>query len=132
MKNIIFLILIIIIANACSSDIKMSGSQSQKAYIKLFVHPKQGFKPLTVVMEAELINYQNEENKFYCLLEEWDFGDGNKSYYQPDCKEGDKIKTKYIATHTYYNPGTYRIQLTLGKNVIRSQSARVNVYSSGI
>lgn len=130
MKKIIFLCLSLIILLSCSSSNKVDNSQ--KPFIKLFVHPRQGFVPLTVVMEGELINFKEEEKKFKCLVEEWDFGDGSKSYYQPDCSKEADVKTKFLVTHTYYSTGTYRVQLTLGKNVIRSQVARINVFSSGL
>lgn len=130
MKKIILLCLSLILVLSCSSSIKVGTSQ--KPFIKLFAHPRQGFMPLTVVMEAELVNFNEQETKFKCLVEEWDFGDGNKSYYQPDCSKETNVKTKFLITHTYYYAGTYRVQLTLGKNVIRSQTARINVFSSGL
>ncbi len=132
MKKIIFfyIIFFIIIIVSCSTNTKVNNSK--QPYIKLYAHPKQGFKPLTVILEAELMNYVGHEAKLNCIQEEWDFGDGNKSFYQPDCLKKNELKTKFITTHTYYTAGSYRIQLTLGKNIVRSQVIHINVFSSGI
>ncbi|OGF60108.1 MAG: hypothetical protein A2Y62_16850 [Candidatus Fischerbacteria bacterium RBG_13_37_8] len=100
--------------------------------LTLFAHPKQGFKPLTVVFEAEIINYKGKEDKYSCLTEKWDFGDGSKSSHQANCKEKLEFKNKFIISHTYYGPGKYRAQFVLGDNKLRSDVAWINVLIAGI
>ena len=114
----------------CSSTVQQA-TKEQKTVLKLTVHPRQGFIPLMTVLEAELVNYQSQEDKYSCLKEEWDFGDGNKSQHQPDCKSSDKFKTKFIITHEYQTPGTYKIYLTLGDKLLKSQAVWISVYYSG-
>ena len=110
----------------------MQSSKVPQITLAMSAHPRQGFQPLTVVIQAELINYQGQEDKFFCAKEEWDFGDGSQSEHQPNCKEKAPLQTKFIATHTYDLPGTYKIHLKLGGKLLKSQAVWINVLSNGI
>lgn len=107
---------------------------SKKPEIKLFAHPRQGFMPLTIFFEAQLINYEKNPEAFKCLVEKWDFGDGSKSEHQPNCSETLSIKTKFMTNHLYTRAGNFRVQFTLGEkdNAILSNVLWVNILSSGI
>lgn len=133
--KIILLIILFILIN-CSSQ-KSSVKKSLKikgAEIKLFAHPRQGFTPITIFFEAQLMNYEGNAEAYRCLIEKWDFGDGSKSEYQPNCDEAAEIKTKYMTSHLYTMAGNFRVQFTLSDkgNVLLSNPVCVNIISSGI
>jgi PKD repeat protein len=110
----------------------MKVQDENKPILTLTIHPKQGFIPLTAIIEAELINYQGKEDAYRCLVEEWDFGDGSKSQHQSNCKDTKTFQTKFITTHIYEAPGNYRIQLTLGNKIIKSQIQWINAIYNGM
>jgi len=133
--KIILLIIPLTLLN-CSSQkepIKKS-SKIRKPEIKLFAHPRQGFTPITIFFEAQLINYEGNSESYKCLIEKWDFGDGSKSEYQPNCDETAAIKTKYMTSHLYEAAGNFRVQFKLGNkgNELMSNPVWVNIISSGM
>jgi hypothetical protein len=84
-------------------------------------------------VRAELEGDPDDPERYYCLAEEWDWGDETESFYEPDCdpyEEGAELKRIFSATHTFRYPGTYSIYLRLqsgGKKTILAGKTRVQL-----
>src|SRR5580765_2073716 len=69
------------------------------AHLTLTATPRQGFAPLRVSFHVILENVPENDKSFYCLKEEWDFGDGAVSAEQPQCdpwSPESKVNTEYF------------------------------------
>jgi len=88
---------------------------------------------LHISLIAKLEGAGGNDQKYYCLQEEWDFGDGAKSSEKPNCDPygpASKVKTEFFVDHTYEKEGTYTIRLVLGeegKDQVRSRQVSVLV-----
>jgi hypothetical protein len=121
-------VLLLIFLAGCihSAKEESSGGHDSKSSVKFEVNaaPRQGFAPLHVSPNDE---------KYYCLRENWDFGDDAKSSEKPNCDPygpDAKVKTEFFADHTYNKKGNYTIRLSLGeegKEVIRSRQVSVRI-----
>jgi|GEM_PF-5162946 len=138
MTKTIFLIVVLFSLVACSghpANEKDPAERASKSGVKLNLDasPRQGFVPLHVTLHGELEGAQENDPKYYCLQEEWDFGDGAKSTEKPNCdpySATSKIKTEFFADRTYEKEGVYTIRLVLGeegKEQIRSRQVSVKV-----
>jgi len=136
-KKRILLMLILLMA-ACSghpAKEQSSGGPASKSEIKFEVIavPRQGFTPLHVSFSAKLEGVNPNDAKYYCLRENWDFGDDAKSSEKPNCDPygpDSKVKTEFFTDHTYNKEGNYTIRLSLGeegKEVIRSRPVSIRV-----
>jgi hypothetical protein len=97
--------------------------------------PRQGFAPLRVTFRGLLEGVEESNQEFYCLQEEWDFGDGAKSTEQPNCppfSPETKIKTEFFIDHLYEKEGNYTIRVVLGDEKIRSRAITVKVVDRNI
>ena len=77
------------------------------------------YAPVSVRISAELEGTPEDIEEYYCLEEEWDWGDETESRHEPDCDpytEGAELKRNWSATHTFRYPGTYTIYLRLQHN----------------
>lgn len=95
----------------------------------------RSYAPVAVRLRAELEGTPEDPEEYYCLEEEWDWGDETESSYEPDCdpyEEGAELKRIFTATHTFRYPGTYRIFLRLnrGKETILSGQTTVQLRGS--
>ena len=93
--------------------------------------PRQGFMPLRVSLNAELQGVDEKDAQYYCLREEWDFGDGAVSSEQPNCEEftqDTKANLNFFAEHVFDEEGNYTIRFTLGDPVkVRSNMMTIVV-----
>ena len=95
--------------------------------------PRQGFAPLRVSFQGNLSGAAINDRKYYCLQEEWDFGDGAKSTEKPNCDPfgpETKTKTEFFVDHVFEKEGNYTIKLALGeegKDQIHSRQVSVLV-----
>ncbi len=129
------LLLLIALVLACSSHAPeandpAASSKGHQAKLTLRADPRQGFAPMNVTFHAVLLNVSETDSSYYCLKEEWEFGDGSLSSQKPNCEplgEGGKIETDFIVEHEYQNPGTYTASFTLGEKKIRSSKVAVTV-----
>ena len=68
-----------------------------------------GPPPLRVVFTAEITGGANDHEDFYCAKIEWEWGDGSTSSFAYDCDPYEpgksEIRRRFIADHTYNNPG---------------------------
>src|SRR5262249_44614725 len=115
-----------------SDSDKSKNSKSGKVKLVLTAYPRQGFMPMHISFNVELQGVSEDDAEYYCLHEEWDFGDGAVSAEQPNCEEFTKGKTKatthFFAEHIYEDEGNYTIRFTLGDPVkIRSNQIGVVV-----
>ena len=134
-KNL-FIIALLALGLNCSShpagQQESSDPSTKGVKISLSASPRQGFAPLHVSFQANLTGAAANDQKYYCLQEEWDFGDGAKSTEKPNCDPygpDAKIKTEFFVDHTYEIEGTYSIRFSLGEEgkQIHSGNANVNV-----
>ena len=92
------------------------------------------YRPASVRLRAELEGTPDNPEEYYCLEEEWDWGDETESLYEPDCdpyEDGAELKRIYSASHTYRNPGSYTVYLRLMLNKDTIIAGRFNVRMRG-
>jgi PKD domain len=132
MKKILLPALLFIFMVGCSAKTSQQGSDSPVKGVRLTLgaSPRQGFAPMRVTLHAVLELPSDEDQEYYCLQEEWDFGDGAKSTEQPNCdpfSPGTKVKTEFFTDHMYEKSGTYTVRFMLGDEKIRSRQVSVVV-----
>jgi hypothetical protein len=114
---------------------QIQSENSKKPKLVLTAYPRQGFGPMHVSINGKLENVPKGDKEFYCLQEEWEFGDGAVSSEQANCeefKDGSEVKVQFFAEHVYEDAGSYTIWLTLGDHKIRSNQLTVVVLESDI
>ena len=133
-----FCVLALVLLLGCSSHPakeESSGGHDKTPSVKfeLSAAPRQGFAPLHVSFKGTLENVNPNDEKYYCLRENWDFGDGSVSSEKPNCDpygRDAKVKTEFFADHTFDQEGNYTIRLSLGeegKEVIRSRQVSLRI-----
>lgn len=134
MRNIfLFCLTCLLLAGPATHQIQSETSKKPK--LTLSVYPRQGFGPMHVSINGKLENVSKNEKAFYCLQEEWEFGDGAVSSEQANCEEyseNSEVKLQFFAEHIYEDAGSYTIWLTLGDKKIRSNQIAVVVLESDI
>jgi hypothetical protein len=138
MRYGILILLFVSLIAGCSSH-QSPGQQSSSddgPRLKLSAFPRQGFAPMRVSFNGILEGVTKTDAEYYCLQEEWEFGDGAVSSEQPNCvpleEEGSELKINFFVEHVYYEKGTYTIWLTLGDKKIKSNQVAVVVLESEI
>jgi PKD domain len=134
MRKILFFILICLLLIGPASH-QIQSENSKKPKLTLTAYPRQGFGPMRVSINGKLENVSKKDKEFYCLQEEWEFGDGAVSSEQANCEDfGDstEVKLQFFAEHIYEEAGSYTIWLTLGDKKIRSNQIAVVVLESDI
>jgi hypothetical protein len=132
MKKILSVFLVFIGIFSCSARTSQQGSGSAAPGVRLTVgaSPRQGFAPMRVTFHGVLQGVAEQNKDYFCLQEEWDFGDGAKSSEKPNCDPSSaetKVKTEFFADHVYENEGTYIVRLVLGDEKVRSRQISVVV-----
>ena len=115
-----------------STETESSGSGPK---LVLNAYPRQGFAPMRVSFNATLEGVSETDKEYYCLQEEWEFGDGAVSSEKPNCEpdSADPLtKLNFFIEHTYIEQGSYSIWLTLGDKKIRSNQIGISVLESDI
>ena len=133
MKTVACLLLFMIIAGCSArSDPQTSTvASSNQPSLTITAAPRQGFTPLRITFRGELQGADSNEERFYCLQEIWDFGDGAKSSEKPNCdpySAESKIKTEFFKEHVYEKEGRYTVRFFLGEEdneTIRSRQIGV-------
>lgn len=98
-------------------------------HLNLKANPRQGFAPLMVTLHVVLEGVDEHDQRFYCLKEEWDFGDGAVSAEAPDCAPfaaDTKIAGEFFADHVFKNTGVYSVRFKLGDHY-KSAPLSINV-----
>jgi PKD repeat protein len=90
--------------------------QRNPTRLTLTARPHVGEIPLSVTFYADVRGGSDTEPRLYCAEASWDFG--NETYVERhDCPPledgGVTIRRTYTQTHTYRNPGSYEVRLTL-------------------
>jgi hypothetical protein len=134
MKRILFPAFLFLFLAACSSKTASNGTSDTSvpggAVIAISAAPRQGFAPLRVTLRGELRGVDENNEEYYCLQEEWDFGDGAKSTEKPNCdpySPDTKVKAEFFADHVYEKHGNYTVRLVLGEKKLRSRQITVSV-----
>jgi hypothetical protein len=135
-KNLLIIALFLLCVSCSSRPASQQESPDQSSgdlKLTLNASPRQGFAPLHVSFQANFTGAGTNDHKYYCLQEEWDFGDGAKSTEKPNCDPygpDTKIKTEFFVDHTYEKEGSYTIRFSLGeegKDQIHSRQVSVLV-----
>ena len=96
----------------------VSGAD-KRPKISVKVNPSMGISPARVVASADLNGGANDNEEFYCLAVEWEWGDDTKSTNAADCDPYEagksEIKRRFTADHVYRQAGDFRIQFRLKK-----------------
>ncbi len=131
MKKILFYpALLFFLITACSGkmDQQASAASSSKPKLNISASPRQGFAPLRITFRGQLEGVEPNDKEYYCLQEEWDYGDGAKSTEKPNCDPhtpDSKVKTEFFTEHVYERHGNYTVRLVLGDEKLRSRSVTV-------
>ena len=107
--------------------------QTGKPQVRLRANPQFGYPPLRVVFTAELQGGADDHEEFYCAKVEWEWGDGSTSSFAYDCDPYEagksEIRRRFIADHTYNNPGRVDavFRLKQGSRVVGSARTPVTI-----
>jgi hypothetical protein len=130
-KTIIFPVLLLFFVAGCSSKSSpqtgVNGSDGG-AIITITATPRQGFAPLRISFRGELEGVEPNNEEYYCLQEEWDFGDGAISSEKPNCdpfSPDSRVKKEFYADHVYDTAGNFTVRLVLGDEKVRSRQISV-------
>ena len=130
--TLLLLVLVSPVGVSYSRDEKEKGDdKGKKAKLVITAYPRQGFRPLHISFNAKLENVSENDAEYYCLQEEWDFGDGAVSSEQPHCEEfgdGTSVNINFFAEHIYEDPGSFTVRFKLGDpQKVRSNNLSVLV-----
>jgi hypothetical protein len=140
MRRKLIALIVILAAAGCSVRSPQAVNEAASAdtgsgpKLVLSAYPRQGFAPMTVSFNATLEGVSEDDKEYYCLKEEWEFGDGAVSSEQPNCVTDGSSPTKlnFFVEHTYIEKGSYTIWLILGDKKIRSNQIGISVLESDI
>ena len=130
MKRIIsysaFVLVLIVFCGYLNQLVSAESKKGPK--LKINASPRQGFSPLNVTFRGLLEEVDPGDKEYYCLQEEWDYGDGAVSSEKPNCDPftpETKIKTEFFSTHVYESHGSYTVRLILGDEKVRSKQISI-------
>ena len=122
--RLVSFVLTFLLFGCTSHKTQVGGSpEPGKPRLELTAAPRQGFAPLRVTFHATLQGVIENSEEFYCLKEEWDFGDGAVSSETPQCdpySQDTRITLEFFTEHLYEEPGSYSASFTLGDRKVRS------------
>jgi hypothetical protein len=78
--------------------------------------PEEGSAPLIVKLQATLAGGPDNSYELYCASAQWDFGDGERMDYLPDCviwTPESRVQRSFTTEHTYARPGNYQVGLSV-------------------
>jgi PKD repeat protein len=137
MRNLpfLFLVLVLCLSQPLQSEEKdkkeKDKDKDSKPKLVLTAYPRQGFRPLRISFNATLENVSETDAEYYCLQEEWDFGDGAVSSEKPHCEpfgSDSRVSVTFFSEHIFDDPGNYTIRFKLGDpQKIRSNNLSILV-----
>jgi hypothetical protein len=137
MKQFTIFLLLLLLTTCSGKTGKSPGdavaASDDKARLSIEAQPRQGFEPLRVTLRAVLQGVSPNDKEYYCLKQEWDFGDGAISTEEPNCdpySESSKIETEFFAQHEYEDAGVYQAFFTLGDKKVISRKYQIVVIAS--
>lgn len=113
MRSLFFLFLVLFLVSGCFTS--TDTDQHEAKLVVTDVH--QGKAPLTVHLTGTLELADKRDKRFYCVMVDWDFGDGQHLGYIPGClpwTEESMIQEKFVTQHTYEEAGKYAVLLRVG------------------
>ena len=122
--------LILLLLFAVSADRISLADSKEKPKLSIDGHPRQGFTPLNVAFHVTLTGVAVDDPEYYCLKEEWDFGDDSKSTETPNCEPytaGTQVKSEFFAEHVFDEAGSYGVRLILGEGNKKLQTRKFTV-----
>lgn len=132
MRKFLIPLFLVLLAGCSSHEPQQTNAseQAKEAKLSLTSHRRQGFTPLHVTFSAKLTGVDSNDKDYYCLKQEWDYGDGAVSSEEPNCEpftEATKIEQDFLGDHMYNDPGNYTARFTLGDKKIRSNQVDIVV-----
>ena len=94
-----------------------SAEKSRKPRLDLRAAPRMAFSPVNVLLTAELMG-GDDDDQFYCPELEWTWDDGGRSVHEADCapmEAGGTMERRFTAEHAYMRAGTYNVKITMRK-----------------
>lgn len=91
------------------------AGSAKKPRLALRASPPMAFPPVSVLLMAELVG-GDEQEEYYCPGLEWEWGDGSRSARESDCEPfapGATLERRFSERHAYRAPGNYSVRLTL-------------------
>lgn len=122
------LALVLLLLVGCSGHQAPSDPSTGGVHLSVRADPRQGFAPLHVTFHVNLTGVAENDQNFYCLREEWDFGDGAVSSEAPNCEPfsaDTKIAREFFADHVFNNTGIYAVRFKLGDH--KASPVSINV-----
>src|SRR5580765_2003559 len=104
----------------CSSHQAASDQSTHGAHLNVKADPRQGFAPLRVTFHVLLEGVADNDENFYCMKEEWEFGDGAISTEKPNCDPftpESKVTKEFFVEHQFYKTGNYSARFKLGDHL---------------
>ncbi|MGE3276230.1 MAG: PKD domain-containing protein [Vicinamibacterales bacterium] len=126
---------LVVVSLACAAlPLQGRGQDAQKKpSLALRARPTIAFAPARVTVTAEVRGGSDDYRAFYCPALEWEWGDGTRSEAESDCDPYEpgksEIRRRYVAQHTFRQPGTFRVQLRLkqGRDVAGQAGVTISV-----
>lgn len=82
--------------------------------LEIEAKPQSGEAPLSVNFTAILRNAEEQDARFACAAQRWDFGDGDV-WMVPFTCDAAAVQTRYEAYHKFEKPGMYEVTFMLGE-----------------
>lgn len=92
------------------------------------------YSSVTVTLTARLEGDPENPEDYYCLSEYWEWGDEERSRYDPDCepyKPGVELNRHFSATHRFKGPGGYDVVFRLEKGKKTILTAKHSIVVQG-
>ena len=110
-------------------------SQDSRPELTLRARPNTAFAPADIVFTGRLRGGDDNNEEFYCLSAEWDWGDGTTSESIFDCDpyqaSTSEIRRRFSRRHSYRIGGRYEVRLALKRRNDVIETARTNVVIQG-
>ena len=110
-------------------------SQDNRPELTLRARPNAAFAPAEIVFTGRLRGGDDNNEQFYCLSAEWDWGDETTSESIFDCDPYEastsEIRRRFSRRHSYRIGGRYEVRLTLKRRNDVIETARTNVVIQG-
>ena len=112
-----------------------ASNQDNRPELTLRARPNTAFAPVEIVFTGRIRGGDDNNEEFYCLSAEWDWGDGTTSESIFDCDpyepSSSEIRRRFSRRHSYRTGGRYEIRLNLKRRDDVVESARTSVVIQG-
>ena len=109
------------------------AAADKRPSLSIKANPVVGITPARVSLTAELKGGADDDQEFYCLSEEWNWGDETESESKQDCAPYEagksQIKRRFTTSRVFKIPGSYQVTLRLKRKdkVVTSSSVAIQI-----